>query len=108
MALERLECSGGHATVDITGEERAAADLGVGKLFLARLGSVEDSRFASHYCRACGEEFHGAPGRRSESPGEEVAEGMVLAERGQYLCKRCGATLGEYRVFGGPAGGAGA
>lgn len=100
MAREVLRCSGGHATVDVTDEERAAADLGVGVLFLARLGSVDDSRFVSHYCRACDEEFPGAPGRRSESPGEEVAEGMVLEERGQYTCRKCGGVLGEYRRFG--------
>ena len=34
-----------------------------------------------------------------ENPNEEVAENLVLAERGQYICKACNATIAEYRNF---------
>lgn len=99
MVHAKLKCSGGHAVVDITDEERKKADLGVGVLFLAKLDKIEESRFINHYCKICDEEFAGAPGYISEHPDEEVAEGMILKERGQYMCKKCNNILGEYRQF---------
>lgn len=99
MTQEKLKCSGGHAVVDITEEEKKKADLGVGVLFLAKLDKVEASRFVNYYCKECDEEFAGAPGYQFENPDEEVAEGMILKERGQYMCKKCNNILGEYRQF---------
>ena len=99
MTHEKLKCSGGHAVVDITEEEKKKADLGVGLLFLAKLDKVEPSRFVNYYCKECDEEFEGAPGYQFENPDEEVAEGMILKERGQYMCKKCNGILGEYRQF---------
>ena len=34
-----------------------------------------------------------------KNPNEEVAENLVLAERGQYICKSCNASIAEYREF---------
>ncbi len=99
MTHEKLKCSGGHAIIDITEEEKKTADLGVGVLFLAKLDRVEEARFISHYCKVCDEEFSGAPEYKSEEMDEQVAEGIVLKERGQYACKKCGGVLGEYRRF---------
>ena len=99
MAQEKLKCSGGHAVVDITEEEKKKADLGVGVLFLAKLDNVEESKFVNYYCKVCDEEFAGAPGYQFENPNEQVADGMILKERGQYVCKKCNGVLGEYRQF---------
>lgn len=99
MANEKLKCSGGHAVVDITDEEKKKADLGVGVLFLARLDKIPPERFVSHFCKACEKEYDGAPGYEFETLDEQVAEGMVLRERGRYVCKSCGGVLGEYRQF---------
>lgn len=99
MTQEKLKCSGGHAIVEITEEEKKKADLGVGVLFLAKLDKVDESKFINYYCNACEQEFEGAPKYQFESLDEEVAEGMILKERGQYLCKKCNGILGEYRQF---------
>ena len=34
-----------------------------------------------------------------ESPNEPVADGLILIERGQYVCQKCNSIIGEYRVF---------
>ena len=34
-----------------------------------------------------------------ESTNEEVAENLMLVERGQYTCQQCSSIIGEYRVF---------
>lgn len=99
MTKETLKCSGGHAIVDITEEEKKKADLGVGVLFLAKLDKLEPERFMSYFCKMCDEEFTGAPEYQFESLDEEVAEGIILKERGQYMCKKCNGILGEYRQF---------
>ena len=39
------------------------------------------------------------PNIEFENPNEEVAENLVLAERGKYLCNECGSTIAEYREF---------
>ena len=99
MTHEKLKCSGGHAVVDITEEEKKKADLGVGVLFLAKLDKVDESKFVNYYCKVCDEEFQGAPGYQFENLNEQVADGMILKERGQYVCKKCSSILGEYRQF---------
>ena len=30
---------------------------------------------------------------------EEVADNLMLLERGQYTCEKCNSIIGEYRVF---------
>ena len=99
MTQEKLKCSGGHAIVEITEEEKKKADLGVGVLFLAKLDKIDASKFVKYFCKTCEEEFDGAPGYQFENPNEEVADGMILKERGQYICKKCQGILGEYREF---------
>jgi len=34
-----------------------------------------------------------------EKNREEVADNLVLVERGQYNCQKCNSIIGEYRVF---------
>lgn len=110
MAELRLFGSGGSIVADLTEEQAKAADLGVGKLFLAPVGKVEQSKMSGHACNGCKKEFDGPPKISPESDGggpEQVSENLLLVERGQYLCGGCDAVIGEYRVFekkGGDAG----
>ena len=34
-----------------------------------------------------------------ENPNEEVAENLILAEKGQYICTSCNSIIAEYREF---------
>ena len=110
MAELRLFGSGGSIVADLTEEQAKAADLGVGKLFLAPIGKVEPSKMSGHACNGCKKEFDGPPKISPEIGGkgpEQVSENLLLVERGQYLCGGCGSVIGEYRVFeekGGDAG----
>ena len=95
----KLKCSGGHVLAELNDEEMKKANLGVEELFLAPLGKLESQKFLKHFCNNCNAEFDGAPEVGFENPNETVAEGMILKERGQYMCKKCNSILGEYRVF---------
>lgn len=100
MTEFKLHGSGGHVTAELTDEQAKKADLGVGKLFLAPIGKLEPEKMSGHYCKVCQKEFDGPPGMHlEESANEEVADNLVLAERGQYTCGQCGGVIGEYRVF---------
>lgn len=95
----KLKGSGGHIFANITEEQEKKADLGVGELFLAPLGRLEESNILKHYCKTCDKEFESSPLIKFETPNEVVAENMLLAERGQYLCKMCSGVIAEYRKF---------
>ncbi|CAI9831522.1 conserved hypothetical protein [Nitrosopumilaceae archaeon] len=98
-----VECqfhgSGGHITAEVDEETAKRADLGVGKLFLAPIGKVEAGSIRSYHCKECDAGSDGPPEYRIEQADDEkVADGLTLAERGQYACKK-GHVIGEYRVF---------
>jgi hypothetical protein len=96
----KLEGSGGYIVAEITEEQTKKADLGVGKLFLAPIGKLEEQNMKKHYCKICEEEFDAPPKvHLEENNREEVADNLVLVERGQYTCQKCDAIIGEYRVF---------
>ena len=103
MAEYRLFGSGGSIVADLTEEQARAADLGVGKLFLAPIGKIEQSKMRKHACNSCKTDFDSPPEIRVEdsngSGPEEVSENLLLIERGQYTCHECSAVIGEYRVF---------
>ncbi len=100
MAETKLYASGGHIIADITEEQAKKADLGVGKLFLAPIGKLEEHKMTKHYCKICEEEFNNPPKVHLEEKNrEEVADNLVLVERGQYNCQKCNSIIGEYRVF---------
>ncbi len=50
-------------------------------------------------CNTCDKEYEGSPKIEYENPNEEVAENLILAERGQYICTICGSPIAEYREF---------
>lgn len=100
MSETKLEGSGGYVIADITEEQAKKADLGVGKLFLASVGKLEEGKMTKHYCKICEEEFNNPPKvHLEENNREEVADNLVLVERGQYNCQKCDSIIGEYRVF---------
>ena len=53
-----------------------------------------------YYCNNCEAEFDKSPKIQvEEKTNEEVADNLVLVERGQYTCHQCNSIIGEYRVF---------
>ena len=99
MSEIKLKGSGGYVIAELTEEEAKKADLGVGELFLAPLGKLPEQKMLKHYCKNCETEFDNPPKIQFESTNEEVAENLMLVERGQYICQKCSSIIGEYRVF---------
>ena len=100
MSEVKLHGSGGYLVAEITEEQAKKADLGVGKLFLAPIGKLEEKNMKKHFCKICEEEFNSPPKiHLEENNREEVADNLVLVERGQYTCQKCSGIIGEYRVF---------
>ena len=83
----------------VTDEQQMKGNLGGPDLFLAPIGRLNDDKITKHFCNTCEKEFEGPPKIEFENPNEEVAENLVLAERGQYICKVCNASIAEYREF---------
>jgi len=100
LSETKLHGSGGYIIANISEEMAKKADLGVGKLFLAPIGKIEGQAMKSHYCKVCEVEFNAPPKiHLEESAREEVADNLMLVERGQYTCQKCNSVIGEYRVF---------
>ena len=83
----------------VTDEQQSKGNLGGPDLFLAPVGRLEEELISKHTCNTCEKEFEGSPKIEFENPNEEVAENLVLVERGKYLCNECGSTIAEYRDF---------
>jgi len=66
---------------------------------LAPIGRLDAEKITKHFCNTCEKEFEGPPKIEFENPNEEVAENLILAERGQYICNSCNASIAEYRDF---------
>jgi len=100
LAQFKLQGSGGYIIADLTEDQAKKADLGVGKLFLAPVGKLEEQKMFKHYCKNCAVEFDKPPKiQLEENPNELVADNLILIERGQYACQQCSSIIGEYRVF---------
>jgi sporulation protein YlmC with PRC-barrel domain len=97
--LKKLRGSGGYVMATVTDEQQMKGNLGGPDLFLAPIGRLDDDKITKHFCNTCEKEFEGPPKIEFENPNEEVAENLVLAERGQYICKACNASIAEYREF---------
>ena len=95
----KLKGSGGHIIAEITDEQSKKADLGVGELFLAPVGRIDENKISNYYCKKCDMDFAAAPKIEFENPNEKVAEGLILQEKGKYLCTKCNSMIGEYRTF---------
>ncbi len=99
VRLKKLRGSGGYVMAKITDQQQVKGNLGGPDLFLAPVGRLDLETITKHFCNACEKEFEGAPKVDYETPNEEVAQNLVLRERGQYICKGCGSTIAEYREF---------
>ena len=83
----------------VSDEQQVKGNLGGPDLFLAPIGRLDAEKITKHFCNTCEKEFEGPPKIEFENPNEEVAENLVLAERGQYICNSCNASIAEYREF---------
>lgn len=99
LRLKKLRGSGGYVMATITDELQVKGNLGGPDLFLAPIGRLDSELIKKHFCNTCEKEFEGPPKIEYENPNEEVAENLILAEKGQYICNNCNSTLAEYREF---------
>ena len=99
LRLKKLRGSGGYIMATVTDEQQMKGNLGGPDLFLAPIGRLDASTITKHFCNTCEKEFEGPPKIEFENPNEEVAENLILAERGQYICNLCNASIAEYRDF---------
>ncbi len=83
----------------VTDEQQVKGNLGGPDLFLAPIGRLDVEKITKHFCNTCDKEFEGAPKIEFENPNEEVAENLILAEKGQYICNSCNSSIAEYREF---------
>lgn len=95
----KLKGSGGHVFAELSPDQTKKADLGVGELFLATVGRLDEDKISNYFCKICAAEYDQSPKISIQKPNEKVAEGMFLQEIGQYLCNKCGSKIGEYRIF---------
>ena len=96
---KRLRGSGGYVLAKVTEEEQRKGNLGGPELFLAGVGRLDENRLLKHYCNRCEEEFDGPPSIVYDNPNEDLGEGVVLEEKGEYKCKKCKNTIAQYRKF---------
>ncbi|NNL59035.1 MAG: zinc-ribbon domain-containing protein [Nitrosopumilus sp.] len=99
LRVKKLRGSGGYVMASVTDEQQMKGNLGGPDLFLAPIGRLTDDKISKHFCNTCEKEFEGSPKIEFENPNEEVAENLILAEKGQYICNSCNSTIAEYREF---------
>jgi len=99
LRIKKLRGSGGFIIAQVTDEQQRKGNLGGPDLFLAPIGRLDVEDIKKYTCNTCDKEYEGAPKIEYENPNEEVAENLILAERGQYLCITCGSPIAEYREF---------
>ncbi|MHA7733205.1 zinc-ribbon domain-containing protein [Nitrosopumilus sp. S6] len=99
LRIKKLRGSGGYVMARVTDEQQMKGNLGGPDLFLAPIGRLDTDKISKHFCNTCEKEFEGAPKIEFENPNEEVAENLILAERGQYICNTCESSIAEYREF---------
>ena len=83
----------------VSDEQQMKGNLGGPDLFLAPIGRLNSEIITKHFCNTCEKEFEGPPKIEFENPNEEVAENLMLAEKGQYICNSCNSSIAEYREF---------
>ena len=99
LRLKKLRGSGGYVMATVTDQQQMKGNLGGPDLFLAPIGRLDSQKITKYFCNTCEKEFEGTPKITYENPNEEVAENLVLAEKGQYICNSCSAVIAEYREF---------
>ena len=99
LRIKKLRGSGGFVMAQVTDEQQSKGNLGGPDLFLAPIGRLDVESIKKYTCNTCDKEYEGGPKIEYENPNEEVAENLILVERGQYLCTTCGSPIAEYREF---------
>jgi sporulation protein YlmC with PRC-barrel domain len=99
LRTKKLRGSGGFVMASVTDAQQQKGNLGGPDLFLAPIGRLESEKISKYFCNTCEKDFEGSPKIEFESPNEQVAENLILVERGQYICNGCGSALAEYRDF---------
>ncbi len=99
LKSKKLRGSGGYIMASIDDDLQRKGNLGGPDLFLAPVGRVDSEKISKFYCNTCEKDYEGAPKIQFENPNEEVAENLILVEKGQYICTTCSSTLAEYREF---------
>ena len=99
LRLKKLRGSGGYVMAKVTDQQQSKGNLGGPDLFLAPIGRLESEQISKYFCNSCERDFEGSPNIEFENPNEEVAENLILAERGTYTCNECSGTIAEYREF---------
>ncbi len=99
LKSKKLRGSGGFIMASINDDLQRKGNLGGPDLFLAPVGRIDAERISKFYCNTCERDYEGAPKIQFENPNEEVAENLILVEKGQYICTTCSSTLAEYREF---------
>ena len=99
LRLKKLRGSGGYVMATVNDQQQMKGNLGGADLFLAAIGRLDSQKITKYFCNTCEKEFEGPPKIEYENPNEEVAENLILAEKGQYICNSCNATIAEYREF---------
>ena len=96
---KKLMGSGGYALAKLTEHEETKASLGVPQIFLGNVGRLNEERFSKYYCKRCAKEYPGSPAISYDNPNEELGEGIILIEKGEYRCKTCNNLIALYRKF---------
>ena len=102
MVELKLEGSGGYVIAELSEELAAKSKLfpNIDKCFLAPVGKLAQKDMHKYFCNKCESEFDGPPKYQiEEAPNEQIADGLILVERGQYICHQCSSIIGEYRMF---------
>ena len=99
LRIKKLRGSGGFVIAQVTDEQQRLGNLGGPDLFLAPIGRLDVESIKKYTCNTCDKEYEGSPKIEYENPNEEVAENLLLVERGQYICTTCGSPIAEYREF---------
>jgi hypothetical protein len=96
---KKLLGSGGYAFAKLTEQEEVKASLGVPQIFLSNVPRLSEDRFTKYYCSECAKEYPGSPPISYENPNEQLGEGVILIEKGEYKCRTCNNVLALYRKF---------
>jgi hypothetical protein len=96
---KKLLGSGGYAFAKLTEQEELKASLGVPQIFLGNVGRLNEDRFLKYFCNKCAKEHPNCPVISYENPDEELGEGVILVEKGEYKCRVCNNTIALYRRF---------
>lgn len=96
---KKLRGSGGFVIAHVSDEEQKKGNLGGPELFLAGIGRLPSERFVKYHCNKCDKDYSGSPDIKYDNPNEDVGEGVVLIEKGEYKCHTCSAVIAQYRKF---------